>query len=472
MQHFDLVIIGSGSGNSILDERFAGLDVAIVERGIFGGTCLNVGCIPTKMFVLPADHAASPAEAKRLGVDLALEGVHFGEIRDRIFGRIDPISSGGKRWREQNENVTLFTGNAHFVDAHTLEIALQGEPEPVQISADRFVVAAGSRATLLDVPGSNDPQVAPKVHTSDTVMRLAALPEKMVILGGGYIASEFAHVFSSYGTEVTLVNRSSRLLRREDEQVSERFTELLSRRVNLKLNQEVTRLEAGGGQVHVVSTDPNGIEYDYPADVVLVARGRVPNGDGLEPERAGLQTDDKGYLVVDEHQRTTQPHIWALGDVSSPLQLKHVANHEMRVVQANLLADLAGEQPTASSDHRFVPHAIFSDPQIAAVGRTEQELREAGEDYLAVVQDYASVAYGWAMEDEGHFVKLLSDPSASRLLGAHIIGPQASTLIQPLVQAMSFGLGIEDMARGQYWIHPALTEVIENALLALLEKRR
>ncbi|GAA1392278.1 mycothione reductase [Luteococcus peritonei] len=471
MEHFDLVVIGSGSGNSLIDERFAGLRVAMVERGVYGGTCLNVGCIPTKMFVLPADHAIAPEQARRLGVDQQTTAVHFSQIRDRIFGRIDPISAGGKQWREQSENVTVFTGTGRFVDNHTLEIALQGEDEPVRISGDRFVLAAGSRATLLDVPGANDPQVAPKVHTSDTIMRLAALPERLVILGGGYIASEFAHVFSAYGSQVTMINRSERLLRREDEEISERFTKIISRRVNLQLNQQVVRVEPHRGDVVVVTQDPNGIEYSYPADVVLVAQGRVPNGDGLELERAGVETDQQGYVVVDEQQRTSQAHIWALGDVSSPYQLKHVANHEMRVVQVNLLAEIAGEQATVSSDHRFVPHAIFTEPQIASVGATEQELREAGTPCITTVQAYGDVAYGWAMEDADHAVKLISDPAAETLLGAHIIGPQASTLLQPLIQAMSFGLGVEEMARGQYWIHPALTEVLENALLGLVEQR-
>lgn len=470
MEHFDLVIIGSGSGNSLIDERFDGLRVAMVERGVYGGTCLNVGCIPTKMFVLPADFATSPEAAARVDVDLDVEAVHFEQIRDRIFGRIDPISAGGKKWREDSRNVTVFTGTGRFVERDVLEVAVQGEDEPVRISGDRFVLANGSRPTLLDVEGIHDPAVARRVHTSDTVMRLPELPKSMVIVGGGYIAAEFAHVFSAYGTRVTLVNRSEVLLRREDEQVREAFTRAIAKRVNLQLNQKPRRLEAEDGHVVLTTVDDNGIEYTHEAEVVLVAMGRVPNGDTLDLAATEVRTDEKGYLVVDEHQRTTQPNVWALGDVCSPWQLKHVANHEMRVVQANLLDDIAGREPSATSDHRYVPHAIFTEPQIASVGRTEQDLRDAGTPYLAKVQKFGDVAYGWAMEDQDHFLKLLGDPRGEHLLGAHVIGPQASTLIQPLIQAMSFGLGIEEMARGQYWIHPALTEVIENALLGLVQQ--
>ena len=195
MRHFDLCIIGSGSGNTIPDERFADLSIALVEKGVFGGTCLNVGCIPTKMFVHPANLAASPAAAHRLGVDLELRAVHFTEIRDRIFGRIDPISAGGLKWRRSNDDVTVFTETARFTGPHQLEVGA------TTLTADRFVLAAGSRPVIPDLPGLD----TVRHHTSDTVMRLPELPRSMVIVGGGYIGAEMGHVFSSYGTEVTVV---------------------------------------------------------------------------------------------------------------------------------------------------------------------------------------------------------------------------------------------------------------------------
>jgi mycothione reductase len=204
-------------------------------------------------------------------------------------------------------------------------------------------------------------------------------------------------------------------------------------------------------------------EHDVTAEVLLIATGRRPNGDTLRLDAAGVQVDDQGYVVVDGHQRTTAAHIYALGDVSSPYQLKHVANHEARVVQHNLL----NPDAPVSSDHRFVPHAVFSDPQVAAVGLTEAEAREQGLDYVTAKQAYGDVAYGWAMEDTDHFVKLVAERGTGRLLGAHLVGPEASSLIQPLIQAMSFGQSAAEVARGQYWIHPAMAEVVENALLAL-----
>ncbi len=456
MQHFDLCIIGSGSGNSIPDERFAGQRIAMVEKNpVYGGTCLNVGCIPTKMFVYPADLADSVEQARRLGVDLALNGVRWPEIRDRIFSRIDAISAGGEKYRAESDNITLFRAEAHFVGPNTLDTGT-GEV----ITADKYVIAAGSRAVLPDVPGLD--QVT--VHTSDTVMRLDRRPESMIIIGGGFIAAEFAHIFGAFGTKVTILQRSDGMLRHEDRDVSRRFTELISRRVDLRLNHALQRVEPlSGDRVAVIATDEGGVEHRLEVDVILVAVGRVPNGDTLALDAAGVAIDDDGYVVVDEQQRTTADGIFALGDVSSHQQLKHVANHEMRVVQHNLLHP----ESMIDADHRFVPHAVFSEPQVASVGLTEQQAEERGIRYVTAIQEYGSIAYGWAMEDTDHFAKLLADPDTGQLLGAHLIGPQASSLIQPLIQAMSFGLPAHQMARGQYWIHPAMAELVENALLAL-----
>lgn len=461
MRHFDLAVIGSGTGNSLIDERFDGLEVALIERDpVFGGTCLNRGCIPTKMYVHPADLASAYEDASKLGVTLQRGQADWDAMRDRIFTRLDAISEGGKQWRHQNPNVTVFDGEASFVDAHTLRIG------DTQIEADQIVIATGSRPRTLDVPCAEG--LHERIHTSDTIMRIDQLPERLVIVGGGYIAAEFAHIFTSFGVEVTVLHRSETLLRGADEDISAAFGEALAGRVSLRLNQQISSFEPGpAGDVAVVATDVNGVEYEYLTDLVLVAIGRDRNVEALNLDAAGIERRSDGGIRVDAHQRTNVPHIWAMGDVSSDHLLKHVANHEMRTVQHNLLHP----DNLVTSDHRYVPNAVFSKPQIAYVGATEQQLREWGHPYVKKVQAYGDVAYGWAMEDDSHFVKLLADPTSWHLLGAHIIGPQASTLIQPLIQTMSFGLPVDQMAKGQYWIHPALTEVVENALLGLLEAK-
>ncbi|MBB1572274.1 MAG: mycothione reductase [Propionibacterium sp.] len=463
MQHFDIAVIGSGSGNSIIDERFSHLDVALIEDNpVFGGTCLNRGCIPTKMFVVAAESAMAPRQAARLGVDLDFKGADWPAIRDRVFGRIDPISAAGREWRRNGPGVTLFEGHASFVDAHTL---LVGD---VQISADQIVIATGSRPRPLSIEVPEE--LRSRFYTSDDVMRIAELPRRLVVLGGGFVACEFAQIFAGLGSQVTQINRSEVLLRGEDQEVSEAFRKETEevKLVNLILNQKISAAETGpDGEVLVITTDRNGVEYEYLADAVLVATGRVRNSDSLNLAAAGVEVGPGGQIRVDKYQRTSQPNIWALGDVSSNYLLKHVANAEARTVAANLLA---GDGQLVATDHRYVPHAVFTDPQIASVGATEQQLREWGTPYVVARQRYADVAYGWALEDEGHFVKLLADPRTWHLLGAHIIGPQAATLIQPMIQAMSLGNTVQELARGQYWIHPALPEVLENALLGLLKE--
>lgn len=460
---YDLIIIGSGSGNSLIDPRLDGLKIAMVDHSErYGGTCLNVGCIPTKMFVLPADHVRDAEDAGRLGVQQQTNSVDFRAIRDRIFGRIDAISDGGLDWRQRQPHVDVHRETASFVDPHTLELSPSGR----RISADRIVLAAGSRPRHVVVP---DPEIAHLVHTSDTVMRIDDLPQRMIILGGGFVAAEFGHVFSSYGTDVLIVNRSTQLLRHEDRDVSERFTDLAREHLRLALGEQVIAItRAPDGGVRVTTRDARGVEEQHDADLVLNATGRIPNGDRLNLEAAGVEVDDRGFVKVDNHQRTCVDHIWALGDVSSPWMLKHVANHEMRVVMHNLLHP----EDLRTSDHHFVPHAVFANPQIGSVGKTEQELEAEGRPYLVKVQNYGDVAYGWAMEDKHHFAKLLADPRTGLLLGAHVMGPQAATLVQQLIHMMQFGQDIESVATQQYWIHPALPEVIENALLALVEQRR
>lgn len=456
-RHHDLVIIGTGSGNSIIGPELDDLDIGLVEKGVFGGTCLNVGCIPTKMFVLPSDRVVDAEDSGRLGVHT--EGVtsEWAAIRDRIFARIDPIASGGEAWRKQADNVTVYQGVARFVGPMTLDTGTG-----VALTADRWVIAAGGRPRGLEIDGLRAADPEQGVHTSDTIMRIDAPPARVIIVGGGFIAAEFAHVLDALGSEVTWVHRGAAVLTAEDVDVSAAFTDLARERFDLRLGTTVGAAKHDGS-TWTLRLDTDGTSSEVEVDAVLLAVGRVPNTDLLDVEAAGLPVQDHGRLVVDAQQRTAVAGVFALGDISSDWQLKHVANHETRVVKHNLLHP----DSLIASDHRFVPHAVFSHPQIAAFGKTEQELKAAGASYRAHVQKFGDVAYGWALEDTSGIVKIIVDPETMLLLGAHIMGPQASTLIQPLIQAAHFGQRADDVATLQYWIHPALSEVIENALLSV-----
>ncbi|MGA3257096.1 MAG: mycothione reductase [Mycobacterium sp.] len=458
METYDLAIIGAGSGNTILDHRYAGKRTAICEQGTFGGTCLNVGCIPTKMFVYAAEVANTIRGAARYGVDAHVDRVRWDDIVSRIFGRIDPIGLSGEDHRRSTPNIDVYHEHTRFgrvqADGRYLLRTDAGE----DFAADKVVVAAGSRPVIPRAILASGVQY----QTSDTVMRISELPEHLVIVGSGFVAAEFAHIFSALGVRISIVIRGHTLLRHYDDTICQRFTRIASRKWELRTQRNVVGASNRGSGVALELDDGSKLN----ADMLLVATGRVSNADQLDAEQAGVRVED-GRVVVDKYQRTSARDVFALGDVSSPYQLKHVANHEARVVKHNILCDWDDTGSMAVTDHRYVPSAVFTDPQLATVGLTENQAIAQGFDISVAIQNYSDVAYGWALEDTTGIVKLIAERDSGRLLGAHIMGYQASSIIQPLIQAMSFGLTAPEMARGQYWIHPALPEVVENALLSL-----
>jgi mycothione reductase len=458
METYDIAIIGTGSGNSILDDRYADKRAAICEHGTFGGTCLNVGCIPTKMFVYAAEVAATVRGAARYGVDAHVDRVRWDDIVSRVFGRIDPIAISGEDYRRSAPNIDVYSRHTRFGPVQPDGRYLLRTDDGEEFAADQVVIAAGSRPVIPSAILASGVDY----HTSDTIMRIAELPEHLAIVGSGFVAAEFAHIFSALGVRVTLIIRGGCMLRHCDDTICERFTRIAATKWELRTHRNVAQAANRGSGVALELDDGSTVT----ADLLLVATGRLSNADLLDAEQAGIDVQN-GRVVVDEYQRTSARDVFALGDVSSPYQLKHVANHEARVVQRNLLCDWDDTESMAVTDHRFVPAAVFTDPQLAAVGLTENQAIARGFDISVAVQEYAGVAYGWAMEDTTGVVKLIAERNSGCLLGAHVMGHQASSIIQTLIQAMSFGLTATEMARGQYWIHPALPEVVENALLGL-----
>ena len=446
---FDLIIIGGGSGNSIISRELSHLSIALIDDGEhFGGTCLNAGCIPTKMFVHVADVAAEALHAGGLGLRVPTAHAEWAKIRDRVFGRIDPLSEAGFRNRDVKiPNVTVFRESMRFIDRHELEGA-----SGVRLRAPRIVIAAGSRPRPL--PAAQG-MLNPAIHDSDSIMRIDALPDSMLIVGGGAVAAEFAHVFSAFGVAVTQVVRADRALDRLDADVAERFTELARTRWTVITGAAVASIDDD-----LVVTLDTGVTLR--PEIVLLAIGRIPNSDTLNLGAVGFDLHADGRLVVDSEQRALSggrpvEGLFGLGDVSSEWQLKHVANHEARVVQHNLLHP---DSPIGG-DPGPVPAAIFSSPQVAYFGLTASQAPGA----IVTSRAYDSTAWGWALEDSTSFCTLVVDADTGLILGAHIIGPEASILIQTLVFAASRGIPVQGLARSMYWPHPAASEVVENALL-------
>jgi mycothione reductase len=447
MQHFDLAVIGSGSGNVAISEYTDGRKTALIELGSFGGTCVNRGCIPSKMFVHTASVAANVRKASQFGIDATIDSFDWTAIRDRIRARITETSESGYKDLVESADVSVFKGSARFIGPHELAI-----DDDQRIGADQIVLATGGRPSV--------PQIVIQAGvgflTSDTIMWIDELPSSMVILGGGYIAAELAHVFSSLGVDIHIVTVAETLLETLDADIARIFTAQVAERWDVHLNSSVTRMRAHHGEIML---DLGG-RTQVSGEVLLVATGRQPNTEELDLDVAGIARDDKGHIVVDEFGRAA-PGVWALGDVSSPFELKHVANAEARTVAHNL----SHAEDLRPLPHDWVPSAVFSDPQIASVGARSQDLE--GREYVEATQEYGETAYGWALQDSGSICKVYADPVTGTLLGAHLLGPQASLLITPLIQAVAHGQRVADLARGQYWIHPALSEVVENALLKL-----
>jgi mycothione reductase len=353
MESYDLAIIGTGSGNSILDERYANKRVAICEQGTFGGTCLNVGCIPTKMFVYVAEVAETIRAAARYGIDAHIDRVRWDDIVSRVFGRIDPIAIGGEDYRRAEPNVDVYNRHTRFGEVQSDGRYLLRTDDGEEFIAEQVVIAAGARVVI--PPAILDCGV--RYYTSDDIMRIPELPRHLVIVGGGFVAAEFAHVFSALGVRITLVIRGGALLRHLDDTLCGRFTRIASSKWEVRSHRNVVGSHQDSSDIVLELDDGS----ELKADAVLVATGRRSNGDLLDAEKAGVEIDDR-RVVVDQHQRTSARNVFALGDVSSPYELKHVANHEARVVQHNLLREWDDTDAMIATDHRYVPSAVFSSP--------------------------------------------------------------------------------------------------------------
>ena len=447
-EKYDLIIVGAGSGNMIPAPQMDSWRLAIVEPDKFGGTCLNRGCIPSKMLLYAAEVTEMARQGTRLGVRHSLERIDWQRLVGRVWQKIDPIAEAGARYRRSQPNVTVYDAPARFVEPYVLEVDGQ------RITAERIVLGAGARPVVPDIQGLQDITY----HTSDSIMHLETQPFSLLIVGGGYIGVEMAHFFGSLGTHITVTDHGGALIKRQDDEVAQAFTRIYERRFDVLLRTRVTAVSAENGHI-AVRLEVDGRPRTVRVDAVLVASGRRPNSDRLNVAAAGIEVDNRGRVITDDGMETNVPGIFAFGDLASRHPLKHIANAEARAIADHLVGGAKGPV-----EYDGVPNAVFSSPQVASVGLSERDALLQGRPHMTARRQYADTAYGWAMEDSDSFVKLIADPDSRLLLGAHIMGAHASLLVQPLVQGMKYGQTIDEMARTIY-IHPALTEVVEQALL-------
>lgn len=450
MDEFDLIVIGSGAGLSVASAAVnQGKSVAVVEDGPLGGTCLNRGCIPSKMLIHRAEVMETIQTADKFGIEASVENVDFAGNVQEVNEDVGSDASSIERGLRQSDNHTLYHTEGRFVDDRTLDV--DGE----QIRGDTVVIAAGARPKIPAIDGIEDVEFL----TSKAALTLEERPKRLVIVGGGYIAAELGYYFGTFGTDVTIVGRREFLLPDEDEEVQQTFTEVFGRDHDVLVGHEATAVEQRGDELVVTATDTDGNAIQLPTDELLVAAGVTPNSDRLAVAETGVETDDDdGYVVADEYLQTSADGVWAIGDILGRYQFRHAANHEVPVVIRNALFD----GPNEPVDYTAMPHAVFASPQVAGAGETEQSLRDSGQEYAVRTYDYADTAMGGALKETDGFVKVLIDPEDRTILGCHILGPDASTLIHEVLPVMKAGNTIDQITDTVH-IHPALSEVVHRA---------
>ena len=451
MEEYDLIVIGAGSGLDVAS-AFAsrGKSVAVIEPGRMGGTCLNRGCIPSKMLIHRADIAQEIRESERFGIEASLDDIHFKEIVEEVNEEVHGDAENIEKGLNQSEQHTLYKQEARFVDEKVLELKDSGD----KITSEKIVVAAGSRPFIPPVDGVEDVDY----WTSKEALNPDSQPESIIMVGGGYISLELAHFYDAMGTEVTILERGNRVLNREDRDVSEKITDIAGDRYDLELGVSATQLSESDGKKKVVAEDSDGEELEFTADEILLATGRVPNSDSLEVEQAGIETTERGFIKTDEKMKTNVDGIYALGDIADNWMFKHSANHEGEIVFKNIVT---GDQ--YNLDYPEMPHAVFTSPQIAGIGSTEQQLEENDAEYVSATYNYENTGMGGALKEKDGFVKVLADPQTREILGCHIIGPHASQQIHEVLVAMKAGSGTVDDIKDTIHIHPALNEVVQRA---------
>ena len=448
MPHHDVLVVGGGTGNNVAAAAAdAGLDTGLVEKGPLGGTCLNRGCNPSKMLIQAATAANHVSDAEKFHLDASLDGVDFAAIVDDMDETLSALAEGMDDSYQDKEHLTMYRDEAVFVDERTVEV--DGE----EVSGEKVVVAAGSRPLVPPIDGLDEVDYL----TSAEALYLRDQPESLVIMGGGYIAVELGYFFESLGTDVTIVEMMDSLVPREDEALSEAFTEIARERHDVYTGHRATAVEDRGGEIAVHTETEDGETATVTGDELLVALGRRPNTDTLAVDEAGIETDDNGFIVTNDRLETSADNVWAQGDIADNAMFKHSGDYETQVTIENVVH---GEDHSADFD--AMPHAIFTEPQMSGVGKTEEQLRDAGTEYVVGRQSLPETPMGRAKKLEEGFVKVLAAPDGE-ILGCHMLGYEATTMIHEVVVAMRSAGGTVSDVTGIIHAHPTLNKAVQYA---------
>lgn len=458
MKNYDLIVIGTGTGTSVADAAInesPDLKVAVIDKDDPGGICLTRGCIPSKLLIYPADVVRLIRRSKEFGIDADIKKIDFAalmeQMRSTIKRDIDNIRSG----LSNSKNIDYYPKQAEFTAPYTLKVGNQ------LIKSKSIILCTGTRPSIPPIDSLEETGYL----TSDTLLELTKLPKSIAIIGGGYIAAEFGHFLSAMGSKVTIIGRNPQFIPAEEPEVSEVSRRELSKHLTLLTNHEVKKAEVVSGSKRLTAVNrSNGKTRYIVADEILVATGRSSNSDILHPELAGIKTDRRGFFVVDDYLQTSQPGVYALGDANGNYLFKHVANYEAKIVYFNAIGNAK-----MKVHYQAIPHAVFSEPEIASVGMREKEaVEKIGKDNVLIgFYRYEDTAKGEAMRVKDYFVKVILQQKTGKILGAHIVGPQASVLIQEIINLMyTKNQSSEPLIEAMH-IHPALPEVVDRAFRSL-----
>lgn len=460
MKEYDLIAIGTGSAMSIVDamiQENSGMKVAVIDKDDPGGICLTRGCIPSKILLYPAELVRTTQRVGKFGIEIDVKKIDFEKIMERmrtlIHKEINMIQEG----LSHSKNIDYYPTVAEFIAPYTLKVGDE------TIKSKMIFLCTGSKPMIPPIKGLEKAGYL----TSDTILGITRLPKSIAIVGGGYIAAEYGHFLSAMGSKVTIIGRNPQFLPKEEPEVSALAKRELQKHMKIITNHEVHEAEkmlTGKKKLVAVNRD-NGKKTEITTEEILIATGRDSNTDVLHPERGKIKTDQRGWIMVNEYLEASQPNIWAFGDANGKYQFKHVANYEALVVYYNAVL-----KKRVKVDYHAIPHAVFTHPEIAGVGLKEKEAVEKyGKDKVLIgIQRYQDTAKGEAMGVEDCFVKVIVEKRTMKILGAHIIGPYASALIQEVINLMYTPEQIaEPIIKGMH-IHPALNEVVERAFHSLM----
>jgi pyruvate/2-oxoglutarate dehydrogenase complex dihydrolipoamide dehydrogenase (E3) component len=460
-QHYDAIVIGAGQGGVPLARTLAGAGrkTALVEREHVGGTCINEGCTPTKTMVASAKVAYFDRRSADYGIENGPVTVDMVRVRQRKRDMVDSFRGGNERRIEETENLDLLRGEASFTGSEELEVRLNGG-ETLQLRADHVFINVGARPGSVPVEGLDS---IPTLN-STSIMELDEVPEHLLVLGGGYVGLEFAQMFRRFGSEVTVVQRGKQLLSREDTDVAEAVAEILREDgLEILLETQSRHVEqSDDGKIRLTVETPDG-ERTLSGSHLLVAAGRPPNTDSLNLEAAGVETDKRGFVKVNERLETNVPGIWALGDVKGGPAFTHISYDDFRIVRTNLL-----EGGNATIDDRLVPYTVFIDPQLGRVGLSEQEAREQGFNIRVAKMPMSHVARALEVDEPRGVMKAVVDADTHQILGCAILGIEGGE-VMAMIEIAMIGEVPYTVLREAIFAHPTLAESLNNLFATIGE---